>query len=170
MSNKWLFAASVLVMLVAVVAPIAMGCGVCEADVYDEASLTFMKELVSQSSAVVIATVNTKESHWLPDSSLIVTKVRLTTSEVLYGKCPKDFEFTQEGGTVGTITLWVSTEKELATGSRYMVMLKEQGGQMSKIGGLYGTVEYDSPKSSSLKLQDLILQAIDEVEAEVNHE
>ncbi len=87
-------------------------------------------EMVSASSAVVVATAGERHSVWedLPSGRRIVTYTKLSVERVVHGTIDKEVWVRTLGGAVGSVGQAVSGEAQILTGSRSMVFLAKVSG------------------------------------------
>lgn len=74
---------------------------------------------------IVVAEVESAQSRWNPQGTLILTDYRLRRLETLRGDFAARFVLTQGGGTVGEETHHLSDLPELEVGRRYLLFLNE---------------------------------------------
>lgn len=74
---------------------------------------------------IVVAEVESAQSRWNPQGTLILTDYRLRRLEALRGDFAATFILTQGGGTVAGETHHLSDLPELETGGRYLLFLNE---------------------------------------------
>lgn len=83
-----------------------------------------LDRLVEQNEAVVVGEVRDARSYWNEDRSLILTDVRIRTSEVIKGDFRRsDLTLTLLGGTVDDQSVTVIGNAELAPGKTYLLFL-----------------------------------------------
>ena len=81
-------------------------------------------DLIQQSAAIVIGTVNTIESYWDADTKQIFTHVTVTPQEVLKGTVPVgNLTLKQLGGTVGQRHMWIDGSPVFTRGEKTILFL-----------------------------------------------
>lgn len=85
-----------------------------------------LEELTAGSSTIVLGEVVDSHSYWSPDSSMILTDVRVAPTRVLKGEAESfPVVVTVLGGTVGDITTLIVGGAALEAGQSYVLFLGE---------------------------------------------
>lgn len=87
-----------------------------------------LKELVLNSSDIVIARVNSTTSHWNIDRTRIYTEVELDVLENIQGNLKKEerFKIFHLGGSIDGVTTFVLEMPSLVTGRQSILFLNKQ--------------------------------------------
>ena len=86
-----------------------------------------LDKLTAENEAVVYGRVLDIHSYWNAEHTMIMTDVRVRSSEVLKGdRAAREITFTLLGGTVGDITTLVIGGPDLVPGSDYILFLNRE--------------------------------------------
>ena len=83
-----------------------------------------VEDLARAAQVVAVARVDSVESRWEPDGSVIVTETRLTLERSIAGEPPNGIVLTSLGGSVGGITALYAGGARLRPGERVVVFLE----------------------------------------------
>ncbi|MCP8306549.1 MAG: matrixin family metalloprotease, partial [archaeon] len=99
-----------------------------EIDLADLGEMDIDRDVVDRASHVIIGDVESVESRWNDDETLIYTYVRISVEDCLKGSLEgEEVTIKELGGEVGEIGLLVSNEPSFVKGEKAKVFLKREG-------------------------------------------
>jgi len=126
-----------------------------------------LKDLVSMAPSIVVGTVESSNSRWNEDHSLIVTDVRIRVTDVIKGQNAGEVVITQPGGKVGKLRVDVDGATAYQNGQETVLFLApDRHGHQQVLGVFRGRFDVTTDARTGrksvhgLKAEDLsVMQA-----------
>ncbi len=100
-----------------------------------------LPELCARASVIVVAEVTTTEGRWrVGEPAGIETTVDIAITRVVRGQPPTAVSFVVPGGSIGSLSQWISEAPRFLPDARYLLLLASDAGHWALVGGADGAL------------------------------